>query len=356
MDPRWQQVAQTLTGWSTAVQPGERVMIAMQEVESYPLASALYDACIQRGAFPQVEFLSESMRRSLLRHGDKEQLGWLPEIETQGMKWADVYFGLRALADAGQMRGVSDEALALNQAAQGKVSALRWQETRWCLVRVPTAALAWQAGVDLESLRDMFFAACALDYEAESARWHEMAGQLCGSRTMRIVAGEETDLRFSVAGRRWRVFDGKINLPDGEIYTAPVNATLHGRIHFELPAVFGGVEMRDIRLAWDNGELVHASAGSNESYLRRILDTDEGARRLGEFAFGLNPRINVFCRDILYDEKVGGTVHIALGRAYPDCGGVNQSSIHWDLVKDMRAGGTAYVDGRPVLQNGEWLL
>ena len=356
MDPRWQAVAQTLTGWSTSVQPGERVMIAMQEVESYPLASALYEACIQRGAFPQVQFLSESMRRSLLRHGDRTQLSWLPEIETQGMKWADVSFGLRALADAGDMQGIDDEALALNQAAQGKVSALRWRETRWCLVRVPTEALARQAGVDLESMRDMFFAACALDYAAESARWHGMAGQLDGSRTVRIVAGDETDLRFSVAGRQWRVFDGKVNLPDGEIYTAPVNATLDGRIHFELPAIFGGVEMRDIRFAWQDGELVHASAATNESYLRRILNTDEGARRLGEFAFGLNPRMNLLCCDILYDEKVGGTVHIALGRAYPDCGGVNQSSIHWDLVKDMRAGGAVFVDERPVLRNGEWLL
>ena len=148
----------------------------------------------------------------------------------------------------------------------------------------------------------------------------------------------------------------EINLPDGEIYTAPVTDTVNGVIHFELPGVLGGVAMRDIRLEWRDGELVAASASTNEDYLERILRTDPGSSRLGEFAFGLNPRINRFCGDILYDEKIGGTVHVALGRAYGDCGGDNQSSIHWDLVKDLRAGGAVYVDGEPVLQEGKLLI
>ncbi|MCE2471854.1 MAG: aminopeptidase, partial [Anaerolineae bacterium] len=132
--------------------------------------------------------------------------------------------------------------------------------------------------------------------------------------------------------------------------------TVNGVIHFELPGVLGGVAMRDIRLKWQDGQLVSASAASNEDYLLRILRTDDGASRLGEFAFGLNRCINRFCGDILYDEKIGGTVHVALGRAYADCGGLNQSSIHWDLVKDLRAGGVVLIDDRPVLQNGKLLI
>lgn len=352
MDPRWRQVADVLTRYSTAVQPGERVMIAMHEVDSYPLAQALYAACIACGAFPQVQFLAESMRKSLLGQGDAQQIGWMPAIEAYGMEWADVYFGLRALADSPAPTDIPAEAIARHQAVQGRVSALRWQKTRWCLLRVPTEALARQAGIGLAALHEMFFAACLLDYESLSQQWHAQARKLRGSRLVRIVAGEETDLAFSVAGREWRVFAGKINLPDGEIYTAPVNATLNGRIHFEQGAIFGGVVLPDIRLEWRAGQLVHASAAANADYLRRILDTDAGASLLGEFAFGLNPCLDVFCRDILYDEKIGGTLHIALGRAYPECGGVNESSIHWDLVKDMRAGGAVFVDEQPILVDG----
>jgi len=356
MDRRWRQVAEVLARYSTAVQPRERVMIAMVEAETLPLAQAVYEACVKAGAFPQIQFLSEKLRHSLLKFGDAEQASWLPEIEAYGMEWADVYIGLRGASDAGLMSDIPAPALAANQAAQGEISTRRWEKTRWCLVRVPNEAMARNAGIDLAALEDMFFAACLLDYERAAEEWRATAKQLSGSRTVRIVAGEETDLEFSVAGREWLVFAGRINLPDGEIYTAPVNASLNGRIHFELPGVFGGVVLHDIRLEWRDGALIQASASSNEDYLRRILDTDAGASRLGEFAFGLNPYLNRFCRDILYDEKIGGTIHLALGRAYPECGGENQSRIHWDLVKDLRAGGVVLIDDRPVLQNGKLLI
>ncbi len=247
-------------------------------------------------------------------------------------------------------------ALAANQNAMGKVSTLRWQQTRWCLVRVPNAALAQQAETDLTTLQEMFFAACLMDYPAAAREWQQQAARLKGSQTVRVIAGDETDLEFSVRGRQWRVFDGKINMPDGEIYTAPVNDTLNGKIHFELPGVLGGQLVHDIRLEWKNGELRSASASSNEDFLWRILETDAGAKRLGEFAFGLNPHINRFCRDILIDEKIGGTVHFALGRAYPECGGTNQSSIHWDLIKDLRQQGKVLVDDVPVLADGKLLI
>ncbi|MCY3781261.1 MAG: aminopeptidase [Chloroflexi bacterium] len=356
MDPRWHEVADVLTRYSTAVQQGERVMIAMVEVETFPLAHAVYEACIKAGAFPQVQFLSETLRHSLLKHGNEKQRSWVPAIESYGMHWADVYFGLRGASNPYLMHDIPAPILATNQAAQGKVSTLRWQKTRWCLVRLPNASLAQQAHTDLRTLEEMFFAACLLDYEAASAEWHEQARRLGGTERVRIVAGAETDLEFSVAGRKWLVFDGRINMPDGEIYTAPVNDTLNGRIHFDLPGVFGGKLLHDIRLEWRAGQLVHASAATNEDYLWRILKTDSGASRLGEFAFGLNPHINRFCMDILYDEKIGGTIHLALGRAYPECGGENQSSIHWDLVKDLRGGGTVYVDDAPVLQDGRLLI
>ena len=352
MTSNWTSIARTLVHYSARVQPGDRVMIAMSEPETFPFAHAVYTACVKARAYPQIQLLSERLRHSLLKHGSREQHSWLPEIEAYGMRWADVYFGLRGAFDPAIHADIRADALAANQNAMGKISTMRWQETRWCLVRVPNAALAKQAGTDLDSLLAMFFAACALDYAAQSREWQRQARHLGDSETVRIVSGADTDLSFSVRGRSWQVFDGKINLPDGEIYTAPVNPTLNGKIHFELPAMLGGVRVSDIRLAWRDGALIHASASANEDFLRRILDTDAGAGLLGEFAFGMNRRMDRFCGDSLLDEKMGGTIHLALGRAYPECGGTNQSSIHWDLVKDMRDSGQVYVDGQPALERG----
>jgi aminopeptidase len=344
-----------MVGHSTAVQPGERVMIAMSEVETYPLAHAIYEAAINVGAYPQVQFLSESLRHSLLKYGNADQLSWVPEIEAYGMEWADVYFGLRGGYNLHEHADVPAERLSLNQVAMGKISTLRWQKTRWCLVRVPNAAFAHQAETDLETITDMFFDACFLDWESESKKWQAQADKLNQGSRVRIV-GKETDLTFSVEGRKWMVFDGKINMPDGEIFTAPVNETLDGYIYFEFPGVLGGRLMHDIRLCWKTGRLVEASSSTHQDYLHQVLASDEGSSLLGEFALGMNPYVDRFCKDILIDEKIGGTVHIALGRAYPECGGTNQSAIHWDIVKDLRREGAVYLDGKAIMERGKLLV
>jgi aminopeptidase len=354
-DPRWKQLGHLLVNYSTAVQPGERVMIAMSEVETYPLALAVYEAAIKAGAYPQVQLLSETLRDSLLRYGSPDQLSWVPEIEAYGMDWADVYFGLRGGFNLYEHDGIPAENLALNQTAMGKISTMRWQKTRWCVLRVPNAAFAQQAEMNLESMMEMFFTACFLDWERESQGWQAQAAKLDGGGLVRIV-GRDTDLSFSVEGRRWLVFDGKINMPDGEIYTAPVNETLNGTIAFEFPGVLSGQLVEHIRLTWRDGVLVDATASTHQDFLHRVLKSDPGASLLGEFAFGLNPHITRFCKDIFIDEKIGGTFHIALGRAYPECGGTNQSAIHWDIVKDMRTEGIVYLDGTPIFEAGRLLV
>jgi len=355
MDIRWRQLADILVTYSARVRSGERVLIAMGEVESFPLTHALYEACIRAGAYPQVQFTAERLRHSLLVQGSPEQLGWTPEMEAQGMAWADVYFGLRGAFNLRMHDDIPAERLALNQAAHGRISTLRWQQTRWCLVRVPNAAFAFQAGTDEETIEAMFFAACLLDWEQAGTQWSRWATQLNRGRHVRLV-GRETDLSFSTEGRRWMVGNGTFNMPDGELATAPITATLHGHVTFEWPGVLGGRLMHGIRLAWEHGTLVHASATTNEAFLHHILATDAGASLLGEFAMGTNPHVDRFCADILIDEKIGGTVHMALGRAYPECGGDNQSAIHWDIVKDIRQEGAVYVDGQVVLEGGQFFL
>jgi aminopeptidase len=354
-DKRWKQLGDLLVNYSAEVKPGERVMIAMGELESYPLMQAVFEAAIKVGAFPQVQFLSETLRRSVIRYGNEEQLRWVPEIEAYGMEWADVYFGLRGAHNLYEQWDAPTDRLALTQTAMGKISTLRWQKTRWCLVRVPGADFAQQAEVDLETITDMFFNACLIDWEEVGARWHAWAEKLNQASLVRIV-GKETDLNFSVEGRRWTVGDGKNNMPDGEILTAPINETLDGQIYFEFPGVLGGRLMHDMRLRWTQGRLVEASSSTNQDFLQSIVNTDPGASLLGEFAFGTNPGVTLFCKDILIDEKIGGTIHIALGRAYPDCGGTNQSAIHWDIIKDIRKDGCVYVDGEAVLQNGKFVF
>jgi aminopeptidase len=350
-DPRWFEVGALLVKDATRVQPGERVMIAMGEVESFPLARGVYEACIRAGAFPQVQFLSETLRESLLRLGTEEQLAWTPEIEAHGMEWADVYIGLRGGFHLDIHSDIPADRLATNQATQGVISSLRWNNTRWTLVRVPNQAFAQQANSSLADITEMFFRACLLDRKAAAAEWQQWIDNIHGARSVRIV-GRDTDLHFSIEGRTWVVAAGGINNPDGELMTAPVTDTVDGVITFEHPAVFGGRFIEGLRLRWDNGILVEATSRTNQDFLRSVLATDEGATAIGEFGIGTNPHIDRFCNDILIDEKIAGTVHIALGRAYPECGGINVSAIHWDIVKDLRTEGAVVIDGRTVLERG----
>ena len=355
MDTRWSKRGYLLVNYSARVKPGELVMIAMGEVETFPLVQAVYTAVIRAGGFPQVQFLSETLRQALLQDGNEQQLNWVPEIEAYGMQWADVYFGLRGAFDLDIHDNIDAGRLSLNQAAEGKVSSLRWQKTRWCLVRVPNQAFARQAGVEENTLLDMFFKACLLDWDAVTQKWMGWANRLNRGRQVHLV-GKETDLRFSTERRTWVIGDGRNNMPDGEVNTAPVEDTVDGTIYFEFPGVLSGRLIHDIRLEWEHGQLVSATSSTNQDFLRSILATDPGASRIGEFALGTNPFINLFCKDILMDEKIGGTVHIALGRAYPVSGGTNQSAIHWDIVKDTRSEGAVYIDNQLVLHNGQFLF
>lgn len=355
MDPRWRQLGEILVSWSTGVKPGEKVMIAMGELESFPLVRGVYEAVIRAGGFPQVQFLSESLRHQVLLHGSPEQLSWVPEIEAYGMEWADVYFGLRGASNLHEHDAIPADRLSLNQSAMGRISGLRWEKTRWCLVRVPNAAFAQQAGTDEETITEMFFNACLRDWKTEGETWQRWARRLNEGREVRLL-GKGTDLRFSVAGRTWIPADGRINMPDGEIMTAPVEGSMEGEVFFEFPGVLGGRLVHDIRLRFEKGKLVKATSSTNQDFLTSILATDAGASVVGEFAVGTNMAVDRFCNDILIDEKIGGTVHLAMGRAYAECGGRNASAIHWDIVKDIRAEGEVLVDGVPVLKNGKFLL
>ncbi len=355
MDKRWKQLGDILVNYSTKVQPGEKVMIAMVEVETWPLAQSVYEATVKAGAFPQIQMKSELLRRSVLEHGNSEQINWVPEIEMYGMEWADVYIGLRGAHNLYELQDIPADKLASNQNAMGIVSSARWEKTRWCLIRVPNDAFAQQAMTSSEAIMDMFFNACFIDWEKENIKWEKWCRKLENGKQVRIT-GWKTDLSFSIEGRKWMSFAGTNNLPDGEIATAPVTSTLNGTISFENPGVLGGRLVNGIRLSWKDGRLVEAYSETEQEFFQSIIHKDSGASLIGEFAIGTNYQIDRFCNDILLDEKIGGTVHTALGRAYPECGGLNKSAIHWDIVKDIRTEGAVTVDGEIVVEGGKIYL
>ena len=354
-DPRHRQLAETLVGWSTGVRPGDRVLVAMLEPETFPLALAVHEAALRAGADAQVQFGSVLLQRNLLRFAAAELLAAPAELERQALAWADVVVALRGGRNPHEFAGLPAEPIARLRQAMGELSALRTATTRWTIVRLPNEAFATAAGLPLTEVEDAFWSAALRPWPEEGARWQAMADRLAGAERVRVVA-PGTDLAFSVAGRRWVVGDGRINLPDGELYTAPVETSVEGVFAPPDPAHFAGARFDGLRLVFRGGGVVEATAAANEPLLRELLAMDPGARRAGEFGIGVNPGLSRLTGDILLDEKIAGTVHLALGRAYAECGGRNASALHWDIVLDLRRGGRVEVDGRVVVRDGELRL
>jgi aminopeptidase len=355
LDKRWNDLADIIVNHSTQVKAGERVIISMRETHTFPLVQAVYKACIQAGAHVQIQFLSDVLDRILLSCGSQEQINQLPEIEAYGMEWADVYIGLRGAHNLYEFASIPNDILAQNRKVKGTISSLRWEKTRWIIVSVPNEEFAQQAETDLETIMDMFFNACLRDRSSETHHWLRVANLLNQGKELHLVASG-SDLHFSLEGRTWKISDATRNMPGGEILTSPVSTTVNGYISFEYPGVLGGRLVHGIRLEWKDGKLIGASAKQNEEYLLQIIATDAGASQIGEFAFGTNYDIDRFCKDIFFDEKIGGTIHIALGRAYPEVGGTNKSAIHWDIIKDLRQEGVINLDGKRIYEKGNFSI
>lgn len=353
-DPRWDQLAEILVSHSTMVGSGDKVLIGMGEAETLPLVRAVHACVVRAGGYPEVIFTSAYLEGDLLRYGSEEQAAQLPRLQAYAMEWADVYIGLRGSRSSSELTGVDAARFAAHRRAGGQLSALRTRLTRWVVVRVPGEPLAQEAGMKLDDAMAFFFASTLRPWAEEGQRDARLAAMFQQATTVAIEA-PGTDLTFSTSGRRYVVSDGHINMPDGEVYTAPVDTSAQGHITFEVPANFWGERVEGIHLEFKNGQVVNASAETNDEVLQRVLAIDEGARRIGEFGVGTNPGIPQFFGDILYDEKMAGTVHIALGRAYAECGGTNDSAVHWDLVKDLRSEGRILLDGNVVFENGQWL-
>lgn len=358
-DPRWTELAEHI-GDELEISAESRVSIFVNDAAALAAAHALIRVVTRRGAAVQTVYTSEFADADALPAYTIDQLAEPAALEHAAMEWSTVHVSFRAML--WPHREHADHAdlprrLAAQRAAKGQISALRGQRTRWAIVRVPTADWASQIGVPATTLFDEFFAGALDDWEANRARWQPIADALTQADTARIATAD-TDLRFGLGGRRGVLFAGEANLPDGEAATAPVDDQVDGVITFPGTTIFAGHTFDDLRMEFAGGAVVDVQATRNAEIARALIDTDGGSRRVGELGIGLSSTVQQWTGDLFLDEKILGTVHIALGRAYPECGGTNQSSLHWDIVKDLRStspdsGGTLTIGETPVVRDGE---
>lgn len=365
-DPRMETWARTLVTYSLAVQPGDTVAI-QGGTAATPLLRAVYAEVVRAGGRPVVVPFLPGTQTELLRNGSDEQLQWISPIERWVREEADCVLTIGAEENTRSSSGLDPERQRLYAAAraplaQGFMKRAAEGRLRWSSTIYPTDAYAQDAGMATDEFADFVFRACKLDQPDPAAAWQELHVEqqrlidwLTPRDEVRIV-GPEIDLTLSVKGRSWNNSDGHRNFPSGEIFTGPIETSANGYARFSFPVVTAGREIEDIRLRFVDGVVTEASAARNEAYLVTMLDSDAGARRLGEFAFGTNFGITRFTKNILLDEKIGGTVHMALGSGYPDTGSLNRSAIHWDMICDLRQGGRVTVDGVDFLVDGRYVV
>lgn len=358
-DPRWQLLGDHIAD-RLEVDGDARVSIFVNDATALPAAHALMQASIRRGATVQTVYQPELADTAELRFSTPERIAEPAPVEEAAMEWSNVHVSFRSMvwppADSSDLPADLPARLAAQRKAKGVISGMRWQGTRWAVVRIPTAEWASKIGAQPAHLTDEFFAGALDDWEAAKHRWQPLADALDRASTVTITA-PDTDLRLGVAGRRAALFAGEANLPDGEVATAPVDDQVEGHITFPGITIFAGTVFENLYLRFHHGHVVEVRADQGAELAMALIDTDDGSHRVGELGIGLSSAVQAWTGDLFIDEKILGTVHIALGRAYPECGGVNTSTLHWDIVKDLRVDapggpGTLTIDGQPMIENG----
>ncbi len=365
-DSRIEKLADVLVGYSVAVQPGDKVLVQGGTPAS-PLLKAIYAKVLQAGGHPMMRVFIPGTEELFYRYASDEQLQHVPEPTKLMVETYDVFIRIMASENTKDMSNVDPAKMVLSSQAQAEIFKIYMEragsgELRWVGALFPTNAYAQDAEMSLSEYEDFVYGACMPDLDDPVSYWNQLSvwqqkivDWLAGKERVRVI-GPETDLRLNIAGRSFINSDGKRNMPSGEVYTSPVEDSAEGQVYFSYPAIYQGREVAGIRLWFENGKVVKATADKNEDFLRQVLDTDEGARYLGEFAIGTSKGITRFTRQILFDEKINGSFHLAVGRGFPQAGSKNESSIHWDMVCDMRAGGEIWVDDELLYKDGDFVV
>ena len=344
--------ARLLCDWCLEPQPGQQVLVASSTLGA-PLVRAMYRELLGRGAWPVIRLSFPEQMADFLSHAREEQLDSFPPLELLDAESMDATVGIDAPADRRALAEVDPGRIVRALRARTPIQKARTSK-RWCNTQWPTPALAAGAGMTEDEYAAFLTGALFLDqadpvgaWRALSMRQATLVERLAGVRELRIEA-EGTDLRLNVEGRTWINSDGRRNMPSGEVFTGPHESSANGTIRFTIPSTHRGIEVTGIELTFRDGEVVSARAQEGGGYLEAALATDAGSRRLGELGIGTNPGIDRATGSTLLDEKMAGTVHLALGRSYPETGASNESALHWDLICDLRAGGRITADGDPL--------
>jgi aminopeptidase len=363
-DPRIEKLADVLVNYSVAVQPGDKVVVR-GETPASPLLEAVYAKVLQAGGHPLMMVSLPGAQELFFRHASDEQLQHVPEPLKLALETYDVTIRIEGTNNTKALSNIDPARMVMANRAIKEMTKIYMQraaagDLRWTVTLFPTNAHAQDAEMSLSEYEDFVYGACMPDSDDPVDYWHRFSAWqqkivdwLKGKERVHVV-GPDTDLHLSIAGRTFINSDGKHNMPSGEVFTGPVEDSVNGRVYFSYPAITAGREVAGIRLWFENGKVVKATAKKNEDFLVQTLDTDEGARYVGEFAIGTNKGITRFTRQILFDEKINGSFHMALGRSYPETGGKNESAIHWDMICDMRDGGEIWVDDELLYKDGEF--
>lgn len=366
MKTLWQKYATVLVDYCTNVKENDLVIISA-EAQAKPLILAVYEEVLKRGANPIIRTRLDGQAETFFKVASDNQLQFVDPFTKMEYDTVDKYIAIGAPYNVKNMARVPSEKLAkvsaarrplsekmLGRAAEGTLS--------WVICDFPTNALAQEAKMSIYDYEEFLINACYLHLDDPVAKWKEigqtqerLVNGLNGTKKLRII-GEKTDLTMSVDGRKWINCCGSNNFPDGEVFTSPVEDSAEGEIFFDFPALYRGNESHNILVKFEKGKVVHATAEKGEDFFLSMINQDEGARYLGEMAFGTNDMIQDVTGNILFDEKIGGSIHLALGSSYPETGGKNTSGLHWDIIKNMKNGSEVYADDKLVYKDGKFLI
>jgi len=357
-DPRVRELADVLVHHSLKLQPGESVLIEATDADQDVIAE-LVQAVLDADALPLVELRSQVVQRQLLLGATEPLTRLMRDVGYHQMDKVDAYIGLRCGQNSSELSDVPADRMKLYTEHYVKPVhfELRVTRGRWVVLRWPTPSMAQLAGMSTAAFRDFYFQVCTLDYARLTAAMQPLEDLMNRTDQVRIVA-PGTDLRFSIKDIPAILCGGEYNIPDGEVFTAPVKDSVHGEISFNAPTVYQGVAFDDVRLVFEHGKVVYATSNRTDR-LNEILDTDEGARFVGEFAIGVNPLIREPMRDILFDEKIAGSIHFTPGNAYDDADNGNRSQVHWDMVllqDEAHGGGQLWFDDVLIREDGEFVI
>ena len=365
-DARIKKMAQVLVNYSVQIKKGQRVYIRGWDAAS-PLLQEIYREVLRVGGLPDIVLAMDGFEEIYYTEASDEQLEDISPLLSIPREKYDALISVDAPSNTRRLSGIDSKKIAKRSNATGKIMQTVLErsaagELKWVGTDFPCLALAQEAGMSLEDYTEFLFEACHLNDEDPVAHWKKVHDEqekiveyLNNVKEIHLIA-KDTDLKANVEGRKWINCDGCFNFPDGEVFTTPIEDSTNGHIRYTFPAINQGNKVEDIQLKFKNGKVIEASAASGEVLLHALLDTDEGAKYLGELAIGTNFGIQKFTHNILFDEKIGGTVHLAVGACYPETGGKNQSGLHWDMICDMRQEGKILADGKLIYEKGKFLV